>query len=73
MTDRTEFRLSPGRVRSARLVRGQGKVVATGAELPERARGGRPDAATTPLALHLTILPRFCAPNGTGRRMAAIS
>src|SRR3984957_10900496 len=36
-------------------------------------KAGRPDAATTRLALRLTILPPSLPPNGTGRRLGGRS
>jgi len=50
-----------------------GKVVAIRLSYPSETKGCRPDVATTPQALRLTILPPGLPPNGTGLRMAAVS
>ena len=69
---RTEFALRLGDVRLGPPLSRPGKVVAIGPNYPSETKGCRPDAATTPLALRLTILPPGLPPNGTGRRLAAV-
>jgi hypothetical protein len=59
---RTEFALRLGDVRLGPPLSRPGKVVAIGLSYPSETKGCRPDAATTPLALRLTILPPVCPP-----------